>query len=79
MDAAPLLYTTGEEVHAGDRVQYCSNYARVVFVSDGENCEYSTGYEDYVGADRCVMICDDDGTLNTLGDPDEQLLFLGRE
>ncbi len=79
MDAAPLLYSTGEEVHAGDRVQYCATYATVVFVSDGENYEYSSGYEDHMGADRCVMICDDDGTVNTLGEPDEHLVFLGRE
>ena len=78
MDATPLLYTTGEEVHAGDRVQYRANYATVVFVSDGENYEYSNGYEDYAGSDRGVMVCDDDGTLNTLGDADDQLVFVGR-
>jgi hypothetical protein len=78
MDATPLLYFTGEEVHAGDRVQYCATYATVVFVSDGENYEYASGYEDYGGSDRGVMICDDDGTVSTLGDPDEQLAFLGR-
>lgn len=79
MDSAPLLYMSGEEVHAGDRVQYCAKFATVVFVSDGETCEYSTGYEDYAGADRGLMICDDDGELNTLGEPDEQLVFVGRE
>ena len=79
MDAAPLLYATGEEVHAGDRVQYRANFATVVFVSDGENCEYSQGYEDYAGSDRGLMVCDDDGTLDTLGEPDEQLVFVGRE
>ena len=79
MDAAPLLYTTGEEVHLGDRVQYCANFATVVFISDGENYEYANGYEDYVGSDRGLMICDDDGTLNTLGETDAQLVFVGRE
>jgi hypothetical protein len=79
MEAGPLLYTTGEEVHAGDRVQYCAGFATVVFVSDGESYEYSNGYEDHVGADRGLIICDDDGTLNTLGEPDEQLVFVGRE
>ena len=78
MESAPLLYTTGEEVHAGDRVQYRACYATVVFVSDGENEEYSTGYEDYGGAARGLVICDDDGELNTLGEPDEQLVFVGR-
>jgi hypothetical protein len=78
MDSAPLLYTTGEEVRAGDRVQYCAKFATVVFVSDGENYECSTGYEDYAGADRGIMICDDDGELNKLSEPDEQLVFVGR-
>jgi hypothetical protein len=79
MDTAPLLYTTGEEVHAGDRVQYRANYGTVVFVSDGENYEYSNGYEDYVGSDRGAMVCDDDGTLTNVGEADEQLVFLGHE
>jgi hypothetical protein len=79
MDATPLLYTTGEEVHAGDRVQYCASFATVVFVSDGENYEYSSGYEDRVGSDRGLIVCDDDGTLNSLGEPGEQLVFMGRE
>jgi hypothetical protein len=78
MDSAPLLYTTGEEVHAGDRVQYCSNFATVVFVSDGDTYEYSSGYEDYAGSERGIMICDDDGSLNKLGDADDQLVFMGR-
>jgi hypothetical protein len=50
----------------------------VVFVSDGENCEYSTGYGDYAGSDRGLMVCDDDGSLNTVGETDEQLVFVGR-
>jgi hypothetical protein len=79
MDTAPLFYTTGEEVHAGDRVQYCANFARVVFVSDGDNYEYANGYEDYVGSERGVLICDDDGSVSTLGEPDDQLVFIGRE
>ncbi|HVM49868.1 MAG TPA: hypothetical protein VMU04_17700 [Candidatus Acidoferrum sp.] len=78
MDAAPLLYTTGEEVHAGDRVQYRANFATVVFVSDGETCEYSSGYEDYVGSDRGLIVCDDDGSLTTVGDADEELVLMGR-
>jgi hypothetical protein len=78
MDSAPLLYTTGEEVHAGDRVQYRAVFGTVVYVSDGETCEYATGYEDYSGADRGLMVCDDDGVLNTVGEQDEQLVFVGR-
>jgi hypothetical protein len=78
MESAPLLYLTGEEVHAGDRVQYRASYATVVFVSDGENYEYSTGYEDHAGADRGLIVCDDDGGLETLGEPNEELVFVGR-
>ena len=78
MDSTPLLYSSGEEVQLGDRVQYCANFATVVFVSDGEACEYAPGYEDYAGADRSLIVCDDDGTLTTLGEPDDRLLFVGR-
>ena len=78
MESAPLLYMSGEEVHAGDRVQYRAKYATVVFVSDGENEEYATGYDDYGGADRGLIVCDDDGELTTLGEPDEQLVYIGR-
>jgi hypothetical protein len=78
MDSAALFYTTGEEVQVGDRVQYCAKFATVVFVSDGENCEYSTGYGYYAGSDRGLMVCDDDGSLNTVGETDEQLVFVGR-
>jgi len=78
MESAPLLYVTGEEVHAGDRVQYCATFATVVSVSDGETSECAPGYEDYSGADRGLMVCDDDGTLTTLSDPDERLIFVER-
>jgi hypothetical protein len=78
MESASLLYTTGEEVRVGDRVQYRGAFATVVCVSDGENYELATGYEDYAGAERGVMICDDDGELTTLNDYDEQLSFVER-
>jgi hypothetical protein len=78
MDSAPLLYMSGEEVRVGDRVQYCAIFATVVVVSDGETSESSPGYEDYSGADRGVIVCDDDGTLTTLGEPDERLIFVER-
>jgi hypothetical protein len=78
MDSSPLLYLSGEAVHAGDRVQYCADFATVVFVSDGETDEASPGYEDYSGADRGLVVCDDDGTLTTLGEPDERLIFVAR-
>ena len=75
---ADILYITGEEVHAGDRVQHRGDYGRVVFVSNGESSEYSPGYEDYAGSERGVIICNDDGELTTIHEPDEQLSFLDR-
>jgi hypothetical protein len=73
-----MLYVNGEEVHAGDRVQYRGTFATVVVVSDGENYEVAGGYEDYAGAERGVIICDDDGALTTLNEYDEQLVFVER-
>jgi len=78
MDAERLHYTTGEEIQLGDRVQYGGTFATVVVVSDGENCQLASGYEDQVGAERGVMICDDDSNLNTLSETDEQLVFAER-
>lgn len=78
MDSGPLLYFTGENVHAGDRVQYRGTYATVVFVSDGETEEFAPGYEDYTGSERGIMICDDDGQASFIGEPDEQLAFIDR-
>jgi hypothetical protein len=78
MESDVLRYVSGEEVHAGDRVQHKGSFATVVFVSNGVSEEYSPGYEDYIGADRGVMICDDDGVTTTLGDPDESLQFMDR-
>ena len=78
MEPASLLYTSGEEIHAGDRVQYRGTFATVVVVSDGESYELAAGYEDHAGAERGVIICDDDGALTTLSDYDEQLMFVER-
>ncbi len=75
---APMLYFSGEEVHAGDRVQHNGNYATVVFVSNGEAEEFQPGFEDYTGSDRGVVIADDDGGTTTLGEPDEHLTFMDR-
>jgi hypothetical protein len=74
-----LLYVTGEEVHAGDRIQYKGSYATVVFVSDGETEEFAPGYEDYSGAERGVTLVEDDGTVSSIGEPDEMLAFIGRD
>ena len=73
-----LQYFSGEEVKAGDRVQLAGIYATVVFVSDGESYEFSPGYEDYVGADRGLVICDDDGGLSTLTEAGPELVFVYR-
>lgn len=73
-----MRYMTGEDVHAGDRVQLRGTYATVVFVSDGVNEEFAPGYEDRTGLDRGVIICDDDGSTTNLGEPDEMLSFLDR-
>ena len=78
MDAEQLHYTTGEEVQLGDRVQFSGTFATVVMVSDGETCQTAPGYEDYAGAERGVMVCDDDGTLTTVDDTDERLVFMER-
>jgi hypothetical protein len=78
MDAEPLYYITGEEVQLGDRVQYDGTFATVVMVSDGEECQLALGYEDYSGAERGLMICDDDGGLNTIDDTDARLVFVDR-
>jgi len=77
MDSA-LYYISGEEVHAGDRVQYHGNYATVVFVSDGTSEEFSPGFEEYTGSERGVMVCDDDGSREFVGEPNEMLSFLDR-
>jgi hypothetical protein len=73
-----MHYISGEEVHAGDRVQYQGNYATVVFVSDGANEEFAPGYEEYTGSDRGIMVCDDDGGTQFVGEPNERLSFLDR-
>ncbi|HXU76693.1 MAG TPA: hypothetical protein VN794_08990 [Methylomirabilota bacterium] len=78
MESALLHYLSGEEIHAGDRVQHRGTYGRVVVVSDGEQGEFSPGYEDYSGSDRGLMICDDDGNLTFVSDPDGLLEFLDR-
>ena len=75
MDAELLQYTTGEGVQVGDRVQYGGTFATVVMVSDGETYQVASGYEDYAGAERGLMVCDDDGTLTTIDETDERLTF----
>jgi len=78
MDPDALHYLSGEEVHAGDRVQYKGNFATVVFVSNGDAEEFSPGFEDYTGSDRGIMLCDDDGATALIGEPDEYLSFMDR-
>ncbi len=78
MDTEPLRYLTGEEVHAGDRVQYQGTYATVVFVSDGNAEEFWPGYEDFTGSSRGIIVCDDDGATSDIGEIDEHLSFFDR-
>jgi hypothetical protein len=78
MDTETLHYFSGEDVHAGDRVQYRGTFATVVFVSNGESEEFAAGYEEYTGSDRGIMICDDDGAASFIGEPDEQLALIDR-
>jgi hypothetical protein len=78
MDTALLHYSSGEEIHAGDRVQYNGSYATVVFVSDGDQEEMFPGYEDYAGFSRGLVLRDDDGGTSTVGEPDERLSFVDR-
>jgi hypothetical protein len=78
MDAELLHYTSGEEVQLGDRVQYDGAFATVVVVSDGDNYQLAPGYEDYAGAERGLVVCDDDGAVTTLGDEDARLIFVDR-
>jgi len=78
MDAELLHYSTGEEIQIGDRVQYDGTYATVMVVSDGDTYQLASGYEDHAGAERGLMVCDDDGTLNTLDDTDARLVFVER-
>jgi hypothetical protein len=78
MSSELLQYITGEAVHVGDRVQYRGDYARVVFVSDGESEEFAPGYEEHTGSERGILICDDDGGTRFIGEPDELLSFIDR-
>lgn len=78
MDSDLLHYITGEEIHAGDRVQRNGEFATVVFVSNGEDEEFAPGYEDYSGTERGIMLCDDDGATNFIGEPDDLLAFVDR-
>jgi hypothetical protein len=78
MLSEPILYSSGDEVHVGDRVQYDGTFATIVFVSDGESEEFQPGYEDLAGASRGLVLRDDDGSTTQLGEPDERLYFVDR-
>ncbi|HZR20305.1 MAG TPA: hypothetical protein VFE51_23685 [Verrucomicrobiae bacterium] len=78
MNTEPMLYSTGEDVRAGDRVQYDGTFATVVFVSNGESEEFSPGYEDHAGSARGIVLRDDDGGTSDLGEADERLSFVDR-
>jgi len=71
-------YVTGQKVHAGDRVRYHSETATVAFVSDGEQGEFCSGYEDYYGQEAGIMLRSDDGELTFLAEPGDDLELLHR-
>jgi len=77
MNADLPHYATGEQVHAGDRVRYKGTTVTVAFVSDGEEGEFSSGYEDYHGHEAGIMLRDDDGELTFLPEPGEDLELVG--
>ena len=78
MNVVLLNYSTGEEIHAGDRVRHRGLFATVIFASDGDTEEVAPGYHDHAGAERGVILCDDDGNVDSIGEPDETLEFLDR-
>ena len=71
-------YFTGGPVHVGDRVRYKGTPARVVFVSNGDQCECSPGYNDHRGQDAGVLVCDDDGETTFVREDDENLELVHR-
>ena len=75
--ASLACYASGEEVHLGDRVRYRDTLGRVVFVSDGTQCQCANGYEDYRGYDAGILVCDDDGGTDFVGEGDSQLELVG--
>ncbi len=79
MQAELPYYLTGGKVHAGDRVRYKGTTATVVFVSDGEEGEFSAGYDDYHGHEAGIMLCDDDGSTTFIAEPTEDLEFVRRK
>jgi hypothetical protein len=78
MGSDQLYYSSGEEIHLGDRVQYRGTFATVVVISTGDAYELAPGYEDQAGCDRGVTVCDDDGVASNLSDGDDQLQFVDR-
>ena len=78
MESELRHYSSGEDIEIGDRVRYGGTFATVVVVSDGETYQLASGYEDHAGAERGLMICDDDGALTSIDDTDERLIFVER-
>ncbi len=78
MGADQIYYFTGEEIHAGDRVQHKGSYGRIVFINTGASEEFSPGYEDHSGSEPGMVFCDDDGETSFLYEPDDLLSFIDR-
>jgi hypothetical protein len=78
MEGEQLYYTSGEDVQLGDRVQLDGAFATVVAVSNGDDYQLAPGYEDYAGLEHGVVVCDDDGSVSTIGETDPRLIFVDR-
>ena len=67
-------YSTGQEIHVGDRVSYNNQRGRIVFVAD--RGEFEKGYEwkDYSSG---LMVEFDNGARLLLEAPDALLVFEG--
>jgi hypothetical protein len=79
MNADLPHYLGGGAIHAGDRVRYRGNAATVAFVSDGDEGEFASGFDDYHGHEAGIMLRDDDGELTFLPEPTEDLEYLGKK
>ncbi len=67
-------YSSGREIHVGDRVTYNNQRGQVVFVAD--RGEYAEGYE-WKEYSSGIMIVFDNGARLRLDAADDMLVFQG--
>jgi hypothetical protein len=67
-------YSSGREIHVGDRVTYNNQQGQVVFVAD--RGEYAKGYE-WKEYSSGIMIVFDNGARLRLDAADDMLVFQG--